>query len=87
MGVTVSDGAVVAANSHVIKDIPPYAIYGGNPAQKIKDRFEPKIVNDLLQIQWWNYDFDLTKKVLPYLSSAPTQDSISLLKKELKIKY
>jgi acetyltransferase-like isoleucine patch superfamily enzyme len=85
-GVTVGDGAIIAANSHVIKNIAPYTIYGGNPAQKIKDRFESKIIDDLLQIQWWNYDIKSIKKIIPYLTCIPTQDSISQLKRELRIK-
>lgn len=69
----------------MIKDIPPYTIYGGNPAQKIKDRFESKIIDDLLQIQWWNYDIKLVRKVIPILTATPTLNSLKILKKELKI--
>lgn len=35
-GVTIGDGAVIAANSSVTKDVPPYAIVGGQPARIIK---------------------------------------------------
>ena len=38
-GVTIHHGAIVAAGSVVTKDIPPYAIVGGNPAKIIKSRF------------------------------------------------
>lgn len=38
-GVTIGDGSIVSANSVVVKDIPPYSIYGGNPAVFIKMRF------------------------------------------------
>ena len=38
-GVTIHNGAVIAANSHVVKDVPPYAIVGGNPARVLKYRF------------------------------------------------
>lgn len=38
-GVTIGDGAVTAANSHVVKDVPPYSISEGNPARHIKFRF------------------------------------------------
>ena len=54
----IGDGAVVAANSLVVKNVPPYAIVGGNPAQIIKYRFNEKIIDALLKIQWWNWDID-----------------------------
>lgn len=38
-GVRIGRGAIVAANSVVTKDVPPYEIHGGAPAKKIKDRF------------------------------------------------
>lgn len=37
-GVTIGDGAVVAANSVVTRDVPPYAVVGGTPAKIVKDR-------------------------------------------------
>ncbi len=39
-GVTIHNGAIVAAGSLVTKDVEPYSIYGGNPAHKIANRFE-----------------------------------------------
>jgi virginiamycin A acetyltransferase len=55
-GVTVRNGAVVAANAHVVKDVPPYAIVGGNPAKIIKYRFSDEQIADLLNISWWDWD-------------------------------
>ena len=46
-GVTIGQGAVIAAGSVVVKDIPPYAIVGGNPAKVIKYRFDEKTINSL----------------------------------------
>lgn len=37
-GVTIGKGAVVAANSVVTKDVPPYYVVGGVPAKFIKER-------------------------------------------------
>ncbi|MDV7187794.1 DapH/DapD/GlmU-related protein [Lutibacter sp. TH_r2] len=38
-GVTIGDGAIIAMGSVVTKNVEPFAIYGGVPAVKIKDRF------------------------------------------------
>lgn len=54
-GVTIHNGAVVAANSNVVKDVPPYAIVGGNPAKVIGYRFDKEIIDKLLVIQWWDW--------------------------------
>ncbi|EGP5048105.1 CatB-related O-acetyltransferase [Enterococcus faecium] len=51
-GVNIGKGAVVAAGSVVTKNVPPYAIVGGNPAKVIKYRFSPEIIERLM-------DFDL----------------------------
>ncbi len=56
-GIRIGDGAIIAANSHVVKDVPPYAIVGGNPAKIIKMRFDDKTVNRLIESRWWEYDF------------------------------
>lgn len=56
-GITVHDGAVIAANSVVTKDVPPYAIVGGSPAKIMKLRFPPNYIHKLIELQWWKYDF------------------------------
>jgi virginiamycin A acetyltransferase len=55
-GITIRNGAVIAANSHVVKDVPPYAIVGGNPAKIIKYRFSEEQIADLQNIAWWDWD-------------------------------
>lgn len=54
-GVTINNGAIVAAHSHVVKDVPPYAIVGGNPAKVIGYRFPEEIISKFQKIQWWNW--------------------------------
>ncbi|WP_181437912.1 DapH/DapD/GlmU-related protein [Curtobacterium sp. MCLR17_034] len=41
-GVSIGEGAVVAAGSVVTKDLAPYGLYGGVPARKLRQRAEPK---------------------------------------------
>ena len=53
-GVKIGDGAIIAANSHVVKDIEPYTICGGNPAKHIRHRFEGRIIDQLLELKWWD---------------------------------
>ena len=54
----IGDGAVIASDSVVVKNVPPYAIVGGNPAQIIKYRFSPEVIEALLRIKWWDWDID-----------------------------
>ena len=54
-GVSIGDGAVVAANSHVVKAVPPYALVGGNPARLIRRRFSEDQIERLLQVRWWEW--------------------------------
>lgn len=51
-GVHINQGAVVAAGSVVVTDIPPYAVVGGVPAKVIKYRFESDIIKELLKIDY-----------------------------------
>ena len=75
-GVTIGDGAVIAANSHVVKDVLPYSIVGGNPAKFIKFRFSEKQIEQLLEIKWWNWDDDKIKKYTPLLCSDSIDEFI-----------
>ena len=53
-GVSIGDGAVIAANAVVTKDVPPFAIVGGVPAKVLKYRFDPDTCRVISSSQWWN---------------------------------
>lgn len=54
-GITIGDGAIIGARSVVMKDIPPYAIVGGNPVKHIRYRYPQEQVDKLLAIRWWDW--------------------------------
>lgn len=54
-GVTIGDGAVVAANSVVTRDVAPYSIVGGAPARHLRARFPDETAQALSRIKWWDW--------------------------------
>lgn len=77
-GVTIGDGAIVAACSVVTKDVPPYAIVGGCPAKVIKFRFSPEVIKRLLEVRWWDMPEDeITKMKDVFHISNPSINDIN----------
>ncbi|TXI15692.1 MAG: CatB-related O-acetyltransferase [Pedobacter sp.] len=79
-GVTIGDGAIVATNSTVTKDVEPYAIVGGNPARLIKKRFSDDQIKRLLRVKWWNWDIEKITRNLHYLTSRLHIDALEICK-------
>ena len=55
-GVHIGDGAIIAAESVVTRDIPPYHVAGGNPCRVIRKRFDGALIDYLLALKWWDWD-------------------------------
>lgn len=83
-GITIGDGAVIGANAVVTKDIPPYGIAVGNPAKVIKYRFSKKIINELLELEWWKLSDNILKRYFDLLKSENIKEVINKLKHEAK---
>ncbi|MDD5406999.1 MAG: CatB-related O-acetyltransferase [Sulfurovaceae bacterium] len=66
-GITIGDGAVIASNSVVTKDVPPYAFVAGNPAVIKYYRFSPEMIESLLKIKWWDLNLNFIKEIIYYM--------------------
>jgi len=75
-GVTIHNGAVIAAGSTVAKDVPPYAIIAGNPGKIVRFRFTEDQISDLLSIAWWNWEETRIKEEAMTLWSKDIDDFI-----------
>ena len=80
-GVTIGNGAVVAARSVITEDVSPYAIVAGNPAKFIRLRFDKRIVADLQKIAWWNWPMSKIEEAWPLLLSSEIEAFIAKYKK------
>lgn len=54
-GISIGNGCVVGMGSVVTKSIPDYEIWAGNPAKFIKKRFCDSVIEELLNMNWWNW--------------------------------
>lgn len=80
-GIKIGDGSVIANNSHVVKDVEPYSLVGGNPAKHIRYRFTQEQIKDLLDIQWWNWEDEKINDFTKILCNNNIDDFITLAKK------
>ena len=57
-GITIGDGAVIAGGAVVTKDVPAYAVIGGNPGRVIRQRFPDEICAALHHSRWWEIELE-----------------------------
>ena len=88
-GVNIGKGAVIAAGSVVVKDVPPYSIVGGNPAKVIKYRFEDKIIQRLMNIDISKINEKINKNNIEIfyekLNEEVLDDIISISRNEMNL--
>lgn len=62
--VTVGIGAIVASGAVVTKDIAPFMIVAGCPAQPLRARFSDAVIARLLALAWWDWEHDALRAAL-----------------------
>ena len=83
-GLTIGQGAVIAAGSVVTKSIPPYAIAGGNPAKVINYRFDQKLRQKLLDFDFSVIDKEFVVKNLADLNKELDIETLDNITKNIK---
>jgi acetyltransferase-like isoleucine patch superfamily enzyme len=83
-GITIGDGAVIAAYSVVVKDVKPYSIVGGNPAKHIRYRFNEDVRQALLILKWWDLEIEQIKELTHDLCATPDIEKLNFWIKQYR---
>ena len=69
-GVKIGNGAIIASNATVTKDVAPYTIVGGNPAQPIRKRFSEASIERLQELAWWDWPIEQITRNVQHLTGG-----------------
>lgn len=69
-GVSIGNGSIVATGSVVTKDVPAYAIVGGNPAEIIRYRFDEEVRVRMDELAWWHWSPEKITRNVTLISSG-----------------
>jgi len=69
-GVTIGHGAVIGNGALVSRDVAPYSIVAGNPAKHLRYRFSADVIEQLLNISWWNWPEDILRQHMDKILSS-----------------
>ena len=66
-GVEIGTGSIIGMGSIVTKNVPPYEIWAGNPANFIRKRFTSSVSEKLLESEWWNFEDKKLERIAEYI--------------------
>ncbi|WP_240610434.1 CatB-related O-acetyltransferase [Legionella qingyii] len=68
-GITIGEGAIIAANSVVTKDVEPYSVVAGSPAKLVKKRFSDDVIQRLLNLDIYSWPEEKFNHLKQYICS------------------
>lgn len=69
-GIHIGNGAIIATRAVVTRPVAPYSIVGGNPAREIRKRFDEKVIEELLEIRWWDWEIEKISRNVQAICSS-----------------
>lgn len=85
-GVTIGQGALIAAGSVVVKDVEPYSVVGGNPAKLIKYRYPKEIIEEMKKIDFSKIEPENLKDIQDLIYKKLDMNVLDEIKKYLETK-